>query len=207
MKTLENETEKVNRICEMLRKEALEPAERQAITILEEAKRQADERILLAEKEASEIIKNAQSTVEREKKVFESSLAQGAKLALESLRQEIQNHLFNPALDHLIEKNTVKPEVIAAIIDALTHAVKQGATGDLIGYIPSQVKPEQVNALLLKEVIEQLKEHSVSLGKFNGGAQLKLVDQNIVLDMSVQAIKELIATFIRPDFRKYIFNV
>lgn len=207
MKTLENENEKVNRICEILRKETLEPAEKKAQGMLEEAKAQADEIIRHAEKEAEEILESAKLKIAQERKVFQSSLAQGAKQSLEMLRQEIVQNLFNPALEQLIQKKLATTDTIASIIDALVHAIKSsGFSGDLQAYIPKNISPDMVNSLLLKEVLNTLEKHSVEIGNFNGGAQVKLVNKNMRLDMTDAAIKELIAQFVREDLRKIIFG-
>lgn len=208
MKTLENENEKVNRICEHLRKEALEPAEKQAATMIQDAKSQADEIVRLAEKRANEIQDLAKAEILKEKKVFESSLAQGAKQSLEMLRQEIIQKLFNPQLESLIGKQTKKPEVVAKIIDALLQGIKtSGITGNVKAYIPSDVSKDDVNHLLLNDVVKTLDGQSVTIGDFKGGAKVKIIDKNIVLEMTDSSLKELLADFIRADLRKYIFDV
>lgn len=208
MKTLENENEKVNRICEHLRKEALEPAEKQAAEILQNANNQSDEIVKKAEKRANEILEQAKAEILREKQVFHSSLAQGAKQSLEMLRQEIIQNLFNPQLEALVVKQTQSPEVVARIIDALLQGIKtSGIAGNTKAYIPNDVSIDEVNHLLLNEVVKTLEGQSVEIGNFKGGAQVKLMDKNIVLEMTESALKELISEFIRADLRKYIFNV
>lgn len=198
MKTLENENEKVHRICEHLRKEALEPAERQAAELIQNAKDQADEIILKAEKEAEEILNKTKLEIQREKNVFQSSLAQGAKQALEMLRQEIAEKFFNPQLEALIVKETTKPDVIAKIIEALL----QGITGNRQVYVPKDVPADEVNRLLLNS----LEGQSVAIGDFKGGAKVRLLDKNMTLEMTDAALKELLADYIRTDLRKFIFN-
>lgn len=208
MKTLENENEKINRICEHLKKEALEPAEKEAAMLIQAAKNQADEIVNQAEKRAEEILDQAKLEISREKKVFQSSLAQGAKQSLEMLRQEIVQKLFNPQLEALIVKQTTNPEVIAQIIDALLQGIKtSGIAGNTKAYIPNDVSINDVNHLLLNEAAKTLEGGSVEVGNFKGGAQVKLMDKNIVLEMTEPALKELISEFIRADLRKYIFNV
>ena len=208
MKTLENENEKVSRICDHLRKQALEPAEKEAALILEEAKNQADEIVSRAEKRADEILTQAKAEILREKQVFQSSLAQGAKQSLEMLRQEMIQHLFNPKLESLIVNKTNNPEIVARIIDALLQGIKvSGITGNTKAYIPSDVSVDEVNHLLLGEVVKSLEGKSVQIGNFKGGAQVKLVDKNMTLEITDEALKELLSEFIRADLRKYIFNV
>lgn len=207
MKTLENENEKVNRICELLRKETLEPAEKEAIEIIKQAKHQADKIIQEARSQADQIVSIAQSQVAQEKKVFESSLYQGAKQGLEQLRQEIEGKLFHPQLEALVLNHVKQPSVVAQIIDALINGIKQtGISGDLKAYIPKDISKDKINQLLLEETVKQLGSHSVEVGNFEGGAQVKLMNKKMTLDMTDAALKELLIEHVRGDFRKYFFS-
>lgn len=206
MKTLENENEKVNRICEILKNDALEPARKQAQAITEEALRKADEIIQDAEKEAVIILENSRRMNAQERTVFQASLSLGAKQGLEVLRHEVEK-LFNSKLEALIADQTAKPEIIAEIITVLINAVRtQGSLSSLKAFIPKQIAPSDVIHLLLMEVLKQLEAQSVEIGDFKGGAQLKLINKNMRLDMTDEALKELIGQFIREDLRKYLFN-
>lgn len=207
MKTLDTENEKIHRICEILKKDTLEPAEKKAALLLEEAEKKAELILRKAEKQAEEIVQNAKTAVALEKQVFKSSLAQGVKQSLETLKQEIENNLFHPHLDRLIESQLKNPTCIAEIIEALIQAIKkEGISSSLIAYIPAHLTKDQVNHLLLAETIKELKNESVEIGDFNGGAKVKLVDKNMTLEMTMSAMKELMSRFIRTDFRKYFFN-
>ncbi len=61
--------------------------------------------------------------------------------------------------------------------------------------------------LLAHEILEKLKEKSVLIGSFTGGIEVKLHRENITLDMSDDALKELMANYIRKDFRELIFSI
>ena len=207
MKTLDTDQDKIKKICEVLRKDTLEPAEIEALKILEEAKSEAKSIILAAEDEAEKIVKRAQSEMEQERSVFKSSLAQAAKQGIEQIRQEIQAKLFNPELEKLIVKDTASPKVIASIIESITKAIeKQGLGGDLLLAIPKDISPQFVTALLHEAVLQRLKSESVELGAFKGGAKVRLIDKKMTLEMTDETLRELIASFISKDFRKFIFG-
>lgn len=207
MKTLEKGQEKIEKICEVLRRETLEPAEKKAAEIIEAANQKAKEIVLEAEKNAAEIIKKAQVQVEQERKVFQSSLTQAGRQGLEMLRQEIEHKLFNPELQTLIVGSTTEPNAVAKIIDALIKAIeKQGIASELIAYIPKSVSPQAVNALLLENVAKKLKNGTVEVGDFEGGAKVKLVNKRMTIDMSDDALRELLSAYVRKDFRKFIFT-
>jgi V/A-type H+-transporting ATPase subunit E len=63
-----------------------------------------------------------------------------------------------------------------------------------------------VNKAILKGAIEKLKSKSVEVGSIEGGVQVKIVDQNLTIDMSDESLKNLLASFVRDDFRSVIFS-
>ena len=130
MKSLETAENKIEKICEVLRKETLEPAEKQALEIIQEAKKQADEMILQAEKRALDIVKKAQEDLEQTRRIFESSLMQAARQGIEYLRQEVESKLFNPELENLILNSARSPSAVAMIIEALVLAFKARGFGE-----------------------------------------------------------------------------
>lgn len=207
MEILENENEKVNRICEILRKETLEPAEVKAKSLIEEAKRKADEIIRHAETEAHKILEMGKMASEQEKKILQASLAQGVKQALESLRQEIEE-LFRLSLEKLIVKSTQGSETVAKMIEVLLGAVqKEGISANLKAHVPKGTELRELSSLIAADVLGQLEENPIEIGNFNGGVQLELVDKKMRLDMSDRAIQELLAPFVREDIRKFIFGL
>jgi V/A-type H+-transporting ATPase subunit E len=207
MKTLDTDQDKIKKICEALRKDTLEPAEKDALRIVEEAKAEAKRIILNAEAEGDKIVKRAQAEIEQERSVFQSSLSQAAKQGIEQIRQEIQNKLFSPELEKLIIKETANPKTIASIVDAIIKAIeKQGLGGNLLMAIPKGISPQAVTSLLHESVIQRLKNESVELGSFKGGAKVRLIDKKMTLEMTDETLKELIASFISKDFRKFIFG-
>lgn len=206
MKTLENENEKVNRLCERFRKEALEPAEKEAFEIVLRAKTQADALIQQAKIEKEELFIQARALIEQEQKVFKSSLNQGIKQSLELLKQEIQK-LFNKKLESFVVNKMKEPEIIAKIIEALISAVKNdGIVSDLKAYIPQDVSSEKVNQLLVSEVLDALGDEKIAFGNFKGGASIALQDKNLCLEMTDEAVSELICNYIGKDFRKLLFS-
>ena len=207
MKSLEKGEDKIQKICEALRKETIEPAKKDALKIIEEAKRQAEAIVAEAEGQAKEIMDRTKIEIEQGRNVFQSSLQQAAKQSVEALRQEIEKHLFNTQLDQILEKQMQDPKIIASLINAIIKAIeKKGIDTSIEALIPQEVSPREINELLLAETVKQLKNHSVTVGSFKGGAQVRLVNKKITVDMTEDALKELMASFVRKDFRKLIFN-
>lgn len=207
MRSFDKGQDKIQKICDQLRRETLQPAAEEAQRILEEAKKKAEEIKEEAERHAELMIKQARGQIEQERNVFHSSLKQAAKQTVEGLRQEIEHRLFNDELQNLLEKQLTDPKVIADLVNGIVKAIeKEGLGVDLTAVIPHLVSVEDVNGLLLESVRRRLKEKPLELGSFAGGIQVKLLGKKMTIDLSDQAIKELLANYMRKDFRNLIFS-
>ena len=208
MKTLEKGQDKIQKICAILRDQTLEPAQKEAQEIIERAQEHAEQIINEAQKAAQKLHEEAKTSVGRELTVFQSTLQQSVKQSLESLRQSIENKFFSENLVSVIEKSVSDPKNVANLIDAIVKAVeKQGLDTNLSALIPKTMTPRQLNELLMKDVLEALKDQSVSVGDFAAGAKVKLNNKKIIIDISESALKELLSTYVaRKDFRKLVFG-
>ena len=207
METFETGKDKVKKICEVLRKETLEPAISEAKAILNNAQAGADQIIEEAKAKASKIIADAEKDIEKRYGVFKASLNQGARQSIEWLKQEIEERLLNKNLGDLIAKASSHPKVLSDMIKAVIKAVEdEGLETDLSAVIPTAVDPEEVNALLGKDLLEKLKEKSVLIGPKKGGVEVKLHKQNFTIDLSDTALLELMTQYVRKDFHQYFFS-
>lgn len=206
MKGFEAGKDKVKKICEVLRKETIEPAKQQADEIIDAAKRQADEILASAEDRADRMISDARAEIERQRIVFQSSLAQACRQTLESLKEKVLEKLFNPEVSSFLNKPLQDPKVLSQLITAVVEAIKKdGLDVDLSAYIPAAVSSKEVSALLAKGILDRLKEKSVLLSPIGGGVEVKILQDNITIDLSDSTLKELVANFIRKDFRELLF--
>lgn len=207
MKGIETGKEKVRKICEALRKETLEPAILEAENIVASAKEEASRIIAQAQKEVEGLFSESQQKIEREREIFQIALNQASKQAVQFLKQMIEEKLFNKELSHLLSKPLQNPQVLAEFISAIVKALsKDGSEADLSVFIPATIPARDVNALLAKDITDRLKEKSVLLAPIAGGIEVKLRKQNITLDLSDEALKELLANYIRKDFRELFFG-
>lgn len=207
MADVESGEDKIQKICDFIRNETLDPAREQAKEIVENAHIQADEIIKKAHKEKERLINVAKKEIQREKKVFDSSLNLAVRQALEELKQKIEKELFNKNLKNEIIKTTKDPKIIADLINTLIKIIeKNGIDVDISAYIPKDVDIKAINSHLLKEVVDKLKEKELVIGDFEGGIKLKLHDMQITIDISDKALKRLVSDYIRSDFRNLIFN-
>ncbi len=207
MKTLEKGKDKVREICDALRRETLEPAQEEANRIIADAKAERDRIVQHAEREAESVLEAARSQIEKERLVFKSSMDQASKQSLEALRQSVEHQLFHPEVAENIDKRMADSEIVAKLIQAIVKSVeKEGLQTDMVALIPKTVSAEKVNALLAKQILDKLKDHAVKLGEFTGGAQVKLVGKKMTIDISSQALVELLTRYLRDDFRQLFFK-
>lgn len=205
MQTLENGEDKIQEICDALRKETLEPAKIEAQEIIANAKLKHDEIIKDAEEQVVRMLATARADIEQQRNVFQSSLNQAAKQSVEFLKQCVEG-IFNSEFDAIVQSEGAKPQVIANFITAIVHAIeKEGIDADLEAIIPKSVSAKEVATFIGGQILEKLKGKTVTIGEFNGGAKIKLVGNNVTIDITDETLKELLANYVRKDFRKMIF--
>lgn len=207
MKTLDQGQDKIEKICQILREETLIPAQDEAREIVEKAQQQARRILDKARSEAETLEQEAHHRIEQERRVFESSLAQAGKQGLEVVRQSIEEKVLRDNLHQKVVESATNPQIIAALIDAIVAALRRdGMAANLTALIPASVEPREVNQLLAQETLSSLESGRVELGGFAGGVQLVLQDQKITIDISDQALLELLGRFLRKDLRDLLFR-
>lgn len=207
MDDLETGKDKIKKICEILKNESLEPAKDEAQKVVEVAQEQARTIIRDAESKAEDLLKKAGEKFEKERALFETSLQRAAGQAIESLKQAIEEKLFSHELVAWLDRQTADPKLAADLVAALVSAVdREGTSADFSALIPASVPAEKVTAALGETALAKLREGKVEVGNFAGGAQLRLHDQKLTLDLSDEALKELLGTYVRKDFRARFFQ-
>lgn len=208
MKGLETGKDKIQKICDALKKETLEPAKQEAREIIENGHLQASEIVKEAKAKADEIVRTAEREMEEKKKVFHASLQLACRQGIEQLKQKIEEQLFDRQLAEAIDKEMADPKAVAHLINSLLKSMEEkGVEEEFAAVIPKNIPPRSINALLLNSVLERLKGQPLELGDFGGGAQIRLKGRQITIDVSDGAVRELIAQYIRRDFREMVFSV
>ncbi len=199
--------EKIKKICDSLRKEAIEPAKIEAQEIVEKAHSNAKKIVEEAQEKASQLFQEGKNELENEKKAFSSSMKLACKQSIDVLKQSIEERLFNENLKDIIKEATSSKKVVEKLITAIVESIEEeGIDSDISAYIPKKLSTKEINEMLVEKIIKRLKEKSVVLGNFEGGAQIQLHDDKITLDISDEAIKELVASYVHKDFRDIIFQ-
>lgn len=206
MKTLELGSQRIQKICDVIKEESLEPARKEAEAINKEAKQRAQEIVAEAEAQKQRLLAEARSQIEQERNVFNSSLEQAGKQGVESLRQAITK-IFNDELHRYLNEGASDPKLVSKIIDAIVGAIeKEGIGANLSAVIPKTVSTKEVNTLIGERLVSKLNEKGVILGGFSGGAQVKVHDKKLTIDITDSALQELLSSYVSKDFRKFFFK-
>ncbi|MCB1117573.1 MAG: V-type ATP synthase subunit E [Chlamydiia bacterium] len=199
--------DKVKKICDALKAETLDPAKREAEALINESKRKAKEIVDAARAEGEALIAHAEEEIVKKRATAESALRLAARQTIEALKQKIESQFFNRELTGLVETELQKSDVIAKLIETVVNAIeKEGVEANLEAIVPKVISAEEVNKALGKAIIERLKSKGVILGDIKGGAEVKLIDKHITLDITDAALCNLLADYIRDDFRELIFS-
>lgn len=207
-KKLERGQDKIDKLCKILREETLEPAHEEGLQIVAEARLEAKRIIEAAEEDARQREAAAKAQIEKEQEVFHTSMKQACRQALEALRQAIENKLFNEEFDKLLSERMRDPQILTSMISTLIKAVEQGGVDtDFAALIPAKIKAAEINTLLADNILKRLQKESVEVGSFIGGVRVKLLNSRITMDFSTEALKELLAPYLRKDFRELLFGI
>lgn len=207
MEALEKGKSKLGEICDILRKETLEPAQNDAKEIVESAKEESQKIIERAHAEAKQIIEEAHSKVEQERKLFENSMDLASKQSFDDLRQKVEQHLFGVELSQLSKDIMKENELIAKLIGALINAIeKEGLKTNLSLALSKSIRPEMISQYLALDMAEKLKKKELVIEQIESGAVIKIIDQKMRVEISEQSLKELMGTFLRDSFRKILFK-
>jgi len=208
MSKLASGKDKIQQICDSIRKETLEPIKQEAREILDHAHAQAVEIVQKAKAEAEKVRLAAEHEVDEKQRLLQASLGLACRQGIEWLKQKVEKELFNPELANLVKHETEAPQLIAKIVESFMKSLEEkGIDEDFAVVIPKEISPRAINNLLAQKILDRLKNHSVEVGDFHGGVQIQMKNRQITIDISDKALRELIAAYIRRDFRDLIFQV
>jgi V/A-type H+-transporting ATPase subunit E len=208
MKGLETGKDKIQKICDVLRKETLEPAKQEVREMIENAHMQSSEIVAEAKKMAATIIREAEQEREEKQRIFHASLSLACRQGIEQLKQKIEKELFNKELSSWVTKEMAAPKLIAELLSSFMKSCEEkGIEEDFVALIPKGISPRSINELLLPRVLERLQNKTVVASDFGGGVQIQLKGRQITIDITDAVVRDLIAQYIRRDLRDFVFNV
>lgn len=193
---------KIKEICDALRKKTIEPAKQEALQIVENAKIEKEAILQEANKEKEKILEKAKKDIEDQKNKYLTAIKIAGSKVLEEIKKKIEN-IFNDNVKKEIEKASIDPKVIANFINVVVEAIrKEGIESDLSIYIPKNVDIREVSKYILADILKG----DILKGEFVGGAKIKINEKGMTVDVSQDALSELLSSYIRKDFRDFLFK-
>ena len=207
MDTLEKGKNKLGEICDILRKETLEPAQGEAKQIVDQAKEESQKIIDLANAEAQQLKDAAAAQIEKDRKLFESSMDLASKQTFNQLKEKIQDHLFNDELHSIASEIMKEGDLAAKLVGAIVNTIeKEGLHTNLSLALSGSIKPEDVSKNLVSNAAEKMKNGQISIESISDGAKVSIADQRVSVDISEQSLKDLLGSFLRDSFKEILFK-
>ncbi len=207
MRLLEKGNDKVKKICEVLKKETLEPAKQQAEEILESANQEAEKIIRQAQEKAAHLINEADAKIRRQEEVFKASINIAHKQSIGKLKAEIRETIFNHALLQKISQELNSASVLTNCIKAIFEGVsKFGLDADAQLILSKNLSKEQVAAAIAQLGLEKIKDKVLLKGDFLAGVQIRIEKENLTVDLTDETVHQLILEFASENLKKLIFN-
>ncbi len=207
----------VEALIERLREEGVANGRNQAEQIVSDAKAQAESTVKQAQEQADQIVSKAREEAENLKRAAHEAL----EVAFRDTRLALKTQLtqrFTGEVQRLIGAETQKPELLQKLILEVAGKVKEevAVAQQVEVLLPRKVagleelsrNPQELEQGILTHFVrlvgQDMLQEGISFGvaKDNqGGLKLRLVDREIVLDLSDRAIAEAILEHLQPRFR------
>lgn len=199
--------ERLAAICQALRQETLSPAQQEAEAIILAAKREAEMLLESTRHEIEEMKKEAKKEIDREKALFHSSLKHASLQIVDSLKEELENILFQRGIDFLIKEQMQSTEQLVSLLSALTQMIeKEGLKSAPELWLGKTINKKAFLAALVKHALDTPSEERLSVGSFSSGFKMVIKDQHITIEVTEESLREILSSLLRRDLRKYLFH-
>lgn len=199
--------ERLAAICQMIRNDTLDPAKEEAENITHAAERDAARIRAEAKQQAERMLQDARTLIREEREMFDASLDQASRQVVALLKEKIEQSLFNPTLDSYLSSEFKSEQKTAALLDLLIQQLQsEGIQGDLAVWLGNHLSKEEVIKHLGQEAIKKISKEALQIGTHNYGFILKIINRHLLIDITPEALKEMLSTFLRPEFRAFLFK-
>jgi V/A-type H+-transporting ATPase subunit E len=213
----------VEALIARLRDEGVAAGQKRAQEIVEEAEVRADWIVKQAKEEAAQIKQAAQQYAAHYKKAGKQALDVAARDTLLALKTTLAEQ-FASEVGRLISTQMRKHELLKQMILEVVRRVKEdvGIEGplevllprDVIGFEQLSRDPEQLEQGKLTHFVKLVSADMLREGvsfrvaqDIEGGIRLRLVDHDVTLELTDEAVASLILQHLQPRFRALIEGI
>jgi V/A-type H+-transporting ATPase subunit E len=207
-----SESAGVQGLIERLKAEGVSAGEAQARGLITEAQREADQIVARARQEADAILEEAHHEADKTRKAGEDAVRQAVRDAVLTLREEVAER-FRSHLKRLIGGALSDPEFLRRMLTvvvqkSLPEEEKRlevllpglGADADQIRRDPEEWRQTELGQFVSSLAADTLRE-GLSLGTSDGGLRVRVIDDDVEIDLGEEAITDLLQTYLLPRFR------
>lgn len=208
----------VQELIDRLKTEGVQEGQEQAEALLVEAKEQAASILESARAEADSILKTAQQEADRTQTNGNRALALASRDASLQLKEQLQ-HEFRGWIAGLVRTQLEQQEFLAemireiggqavAMLDGRSES-GEGGDDESLKFLVSETKSGSLEAFVKEQVSEMLRS-GISLQadrSLTHGFRLQIVDENLEIDFSDEAVTAVLMRFLAPKFRQVIGSV
>ena len=213
----------VEALIDRLRNEGVVSGRTQAEQLVKEAQEQADSIVKQAQKQADQIVSQAREEVENLERAGKESLEVAFRDTNLALKTQLTQR-FTGEVRRLVGVQTQKPELLQKLILEVAGSVKEevAEAGQVEVLLPRKVAgleelsrdPQELEQGVLTQFVRLISQDQLREGVIFGvakdnrsGLRLRLVDQEVVLDLSDSAIADAILEHLQPRFRALLEGV
>jgi len=208
----------VKALIDRLRNEGVSAGRSEADQIVAEAQARANDLVAKAEAKAKHMVDEAQKETEALKSAANDALEVAARDTMLNLRAQIASRL-DDEVTRLLSEATADPEMLQQMIIEVAGRARRGANVDAEKKVEVILPETVVGVEELRQKPEELKEgtltHFVLAAAGNvlrkgvefssapgfGGIKLRLVESNVEIDLTDQAIAGALLEHLQPRFR------
>ena len=213
----------VDALIARLRDEGVADGRAQGEQIVKDAQVRAELIIKQAHEKANEILTEARQEADSLKKAGNQALEVAARDAMLSLKMELSQR-FTGEVRRLVGVEVQKPELLQRLIREIAGRAKD-EIGDaqsveillprnVVGFEELSRNPEELEHGILTHFIRLIHQDPLREGitfgvasDNQGGLRIRLVDQEVVLDISDRAIAEVLLQYLQPRFRALLEGI
>jgi V/A-type H+-transporting ATPase subunit E len=202
----------VQQLVDRIRDQGVQAAEQQAAKILRDAESKAAAMIAAAKAETAQLREQTRLEIEANHQAGLEALKLSARDAMLQLKAKVTSE-FEGFVQHLVTSATRDEEFIKSIVLVLAGHVEKELIADkdiqilisesLLSGKPNETLRERTKQTVLTLSSEMLRSgvELLSTSDIEGGARVRLVNEQLEIDLSDKAVAKLLNQRILPRFR------
>ncbi len=215
----------VEKLIERLKQEGVAAGQKEAERLVEEAQRRADWIINQAREEIEAMQKQAEESMARERAAAEEALRVAARDTVLQMREGVVRR-FRMRLHSLVGAQLEDPSFLHQLILEVAGRARQDAgidtqtrlevilPRDVVGLSELREHPEKVTQGVLGQYVQAVAGELFREGlafsvsdAFQDGIRIRLLEKEVEIDLSEQAVSQLLLQHLQPRFRALLEGV